>query len=411
VIESAANPDARVVIVGAGHAGGSVAAFLRQFGHAGPITLIGEEPLAPYQRPPLSKGWLKGDADAEALELRPQSFYVEHHVDLRLATRVRAIDRTTRTVELGNGRSLPYDVLVVATGSTARKLPIPGADHPDVLELRTAADADRLKARLAGGGRLIVVGAGYVGLEVAASARALGCEVVVVEREARVLARVASEPLSAFFERLHRERGVTLLTGAGVTAIDADGRHVRLADGSVLEGDAVLAGVGAAACDQLATAAGLECRDGIVVDLEARTADPAVFAVGDCTRRPLPLYGETGRLESVPNALEQAKQAAAAITGATPPAGEVPWFWSDQYEIKLQIAGLPIGADRRVVRGDPAENRFAVFHLNGDRVLAVEAVDAGPEFMAGRQLIARRQAVDLDKLADPMVSMKVVAAG
>lgn len=408
---SEANPDARVVIVGAGHAGGSVATFLRQFGHEGPITLIGEEPLAPYQRPPLSKAWLKGEADADALELRPQSFYAEHHVDLRLATRVRAVDRASRTVELGNGRSLAYDVLILATGSTARKLPIPGADHPDVLELRTAADADRLKARLADGGRLIVVGAGYVGLEVAASARALGCEVVVVEREARVLARVASEPLSSFFERLHRERGVTILTGAGVTAIEADARHVRLADGAVLDGDAVLVGVGASACDQLATAAGLECRDGVVVDLESRTADPAVFAVGDCTRRPLPLYGETSRLESVPNALEQAKQAAAAITGATPPAGEVPWFWSDQYEIKLQIAGLPLGADRQIVRGDPTENRFAVFHLKGDRVLAVEAVNAGPEFMAGRQLIAKRQAVDVEKLADQSVSMKVVAAG
>lgn len=399
----------RVVIVGAGHAGGSVAAFLRQFGHQGEIVLIGEEPLAPYQRPPLSKAWLKGEADGEALQLRPDTFYAEHGVDLRLATRVRSIDRAQRVVELGNGGSVPYDVLVLATGSTARKLPIPGADHPDVLELRTAADADRLKARLADGARLIVVGAGYVGLEVAASARALGCEVVVVERESRVLARVASEPLSAFFERLHRTQGVTVMTGAAVVAIEADGRHVRLADGRLLEGDAVLVGVGAGACDQLAASAGLRCEDGVSVDGEARSSDPAVFAVGDCTRRPLPLYGSSARLESVPNALEQAKQAAAAIAGATPPAPEVPWFWSDQYDIKLQIAGLPLDADRQVVRGDPASGSFAVFHLKGGIVRAVEAVNAAAEFMGGRQLIARRQAVDPDRLSDPSVPMKALA--
>ncbi|HYF23993.1 MAG TPA: FAD-dependent oxidoreductase [Caulobacteraceae bacterium] len=399
----------KVVIVGAGHAGGSAAAMLRQLDFDGDITLIGEEPLPPYQRPPLSKAWLKGEADSESLQLRPDSFYAEHGIELRLGTRVRRIEPATRCLELGNGGTVDYDALILATGSTARKLPIPGADDPAVLELRTAADADRLKAALASGGRLIVVGAGYVGLEVAASARALGCEVVVIEREARVLARVASEPLSAFFERFHREQGVTVVTGATVVGIDPGGRGVRLADGTTIEGDAVLVGVGASACDQLASSAGLRCDGGIVVDERARTSDPNVWAIGDCTNRPCPLYGETARLESVPNALEQAKQAAAAITGAPPPAPEVPWFWSDQYELKLQIAGLPFGVDRLVLRGDPASDCFAVFHLKGEVIQAVEAVNAPAEFMGGKQLIARRAAVDPDKLADPSVGMKTVA--
>ncbi|HEX8569805.1 MAG TPA: FAD-dependent oxidoreductase [Caulobacteraceae bacterium] len=400
----------RVVIVGAGHAGGSAAAFLRQFGWTGEIVLVGEEPLAPYQRPPLSKAWLKGEADGESLLLRPESFYPEHGIELRLGGHVEAVDRAGKAVVLRGGERLPYDVLVLATGSTARKLPIPGADQPEVLELRSAADADRLKAALQPGRKLIVVGAGYVGLEVAASARALGCEAVVVEREARVLARVASEPLSAFFEGYHRERGVEVLTGAAVEAIEPGGRGVSLAEGELLTGDAVLVGVGAAACEALALEAGLACDGGIVVDLEGRTQDPGIFAIGDCTRRPLPLYGAEGRLESVPNALEQAKQAAAAIAGTAPPAGEVPWFWSDQYDLKLQIAGLPLGVERLVVRGDPAAAKFAVFHLAGQLVKAVEAVNAPAEFMAGRQLIGRGTAVDLDKLADPAVSMKAVAA-
>jgi 3-phenylpropionate/trans-cinnamate dioxygenase ferredoxin reductase subunit len=400
----------KTVIVGAGHAGGSAAAFLRQFGYEGEIVLIGEEPSAPYQRPPLSKAWLKGEADSESLLLRPEGFYAEHGIDLRVATRVRAIDPKSKTVALGNGGEVAYDALILATGSAARKLAIPGADHPAVLELRTAADADRVKAVLEPGRRLIVVGAGYVGLEVAASARALGCEAVVIEREERVLARVASEPLSLFFEAYHRARGVEILTDATVTGIEREATAVRLDDGRLVEGDAVLVGVGALACDGLASGAGILCDGGVVVDHEARTSDPAIFAIGDCTNRPFPLYGTRGRLESVPNALEQAKQAAAAVAGAPAPAAEVPWFWSDQYDVKLQIAGLPVDPDRLVIRGDPAEAKFAVFHLKGDLIQAVEAVNAPPEFMAGRQLIGRRAAVDPHKLADLAVSMKAVAA-
>ena len=401
---------ARVVIIGAGHAGGSAAAFLRQYGFDGEIVMVGEEPLPPYQRPPLSKAWLKGEADSDSLQLKSPEFWAEQKIDFRASTRATGIDRQARTVALSDRSQVAYDTLILATGSSAHRLPIPGADDPAILELRTAAHADRLKAALQPGKRLIVVGAGYIGLEVAASARALGCEVVVLEREARVLARVASEPLAAFFERFHRERGVDLRTGVEVTAIE-DARTVVLADGTRVEGDAVLVGVGARACDELAGEAGLTCVRGVVVDAEARSeTDPNVFAIGDCSYRPLPLYGEPMRLESVPNALEQAKQAACAIAGRPQPPGEVPWFWSDQYELKLQIAGLPLGADRLVVRGDPDQNRFAVFHLKGDLILAVEAVNEPQAFMGGKLLIGQRKPVNADKLGDSSVSMKEVAA-
>ncbi|WP_395942325.1 NAD(P)/FAD-dependent oxidoreductase [Brevundimonas aurantiaca] len=397
----------KILIIGAGHAGGSVAAFLRQYGHEGPIVLVGEEDAPPYQRPPLSKAWLKGEADLEALLLRPLSFYQEQGIAFRPSTVAVSVDPEAKTVAFHDGSSEPYDVLVLATGSTARKLPVPGGDHPDLLELRTLKDAERLKAVLGPGKRLAVVGGGYVGLEAAASARALGAEAVVIERAPRVLARVASETLSAFFTAQHRARGVEIITGAEVVAVAHDG--VTLADGSAVQADAVLVGVGALACDSLARSAGLRCDDGVVVDDQARTSDPAIFAVGDMTRRPIPVHGGVShRLESVPNALEQAKQAAAAIAGRPGPAPEVPWFWSDQYDFKLQIAGLPFDADRQVVRGDPSAGGFAVFHLNGDRVVCVEAVNAPPEFMAGKQLIGKATPVDAAKLADVSVSMKAV---
>lgn len=404
----------RVVIIGAGHAGGTAAALLRQYGHEGPILLAGEEPAAPYQRPPLSKAWLKGEADLEALLLRPESFYAEQDIELRTGVTATAVDAGAKTVTFADGVVEPYDTLILATGSTARKLALPGAERSDLLELRTLEDAERLKAVLGPGKRLAVVGGGYVGLEAAASARALGAEAVVLERMNRVLARVASQTLSDFFTAYHRARGVEILTSAEVTAFDAAG--VRLADGTLVEADAVLVGVGALARVELAAAAGLACENGVVVDATARTSDPAIWAIGDMTWRPVPVHaGRMHRLESVPNALEQAKQAAAAIVGRPAPAPEVPWFWSDQYDLKLQIAGLPEGADRQVVRGDPTSAAdgasFAVFHLAGDRIVCVEAVNAAAEFMAGRMLILKGAAVDAARLADTAVSMKAVAAG
>jgi len=398
----------KVLIIGAGHAGGSLAALLRQYGHGGEIVLIGTETAPPYQRPPLSKAWLKGEADLEALLLRPPEFYGDHAIDFRPGTTATAIDRAARIVALSDGTRETYDALVLATGSTARRLAVPGADRPDLIELRTLEDAERLKAALGPGRRLAVVGGGYVGLEAAASARALGAEAVVLERMDRILARVASPELSAAFAALHARHGVEVRTGVEVVGFEDAG--VRLADGAPVEADVVLVGVGAAANDRLAREAGLVCENGIVVDATARTSDPAVFAIGDVAHRPIPVHGSVmHRMESVPNALEQAKQVACALTGRPAPAPEVPWFWSDQYDVKLQIAGLPFGADRRIVRGDARAGPFAVFHLTGDRLVCVEAANAAPEFMMGRQLIGKATPVDVEALADPTVSMKAVA--
>jgi len=408
-----ADASTQVVILGAGHAGGSAAAFLRQYGFDGPITLVGDEPIAPYQRPPLSKAWLKGEANADDLMLKDESWYAENNCRLLLGVTGAAIDRAGKTVTLSTGETVPYDVLVIATGARARKLTIAGADLEGVLELRTAADAEKLKAAIGPGRRLAVVGGGYVGLEAAASGRALGAEVVIVERESRCLARVACEPLSTFFQDYHRQHGVVFELAAGVEAFEGERGHitgVRLTGGRVIACDAVLVGVGAMPNEEIAREAGLPCDNGVLVDLEARTSDPSIFAIGDVTHRPLPLYERTHRLESVPNALEQAKLVASAIAGRPLPAAEVPWFWSDQYDLKLQIAGLPFEADTIVVRGEPASAKFAVFHLKGELLQSVEAVNAAPEFMMGKQLIARRTPISRERLADPAVSMKEVAA-
>jgi 3-phenylpropionate/trans-cinnamate dioxygenase ferredoxin reductase subunit len=405
--------DAHVVIVGAGHAGGTLAALLRQYGHAGAVTLVGEEPIPPYQRPPLSKAWLKGEADAESLALKPLEFYAGNQIDFRPSVRGVSIDRARKVLALSDGTELAYDILVLATGARPIRLPIPGADLGGILELRTAADAEALKAALGPGRTMAVVGGGYIGLEAAASARALGADAVVLEREPRILARVAGEVLSNFFRQVHEGHGVRFLTGASVTGFRGEGGKVtgvELADGRVIDCDLALVGVGAVPNQELAQEAGLAVNRGVVVDLEARTSDPAIFAIGDVTLRPMPIYGRDFRMESVPNALEQAKQVACAITGRPAPAGETPWQWSDQYDIKLQIAGYNFDSDQSLVRGDPASGHFAIFHLKGDQVQAVEAINSPPEFMMGRQLIGSRRPVDKQRLADTSVSMKEVAA-
>ncbi len=400
----------RIVIIGAGHAGGSCATLLRQYGFAGSITLLGDEPVAPYQRPPLSKAYLKGDVGVDTLKLRPDAFYAQQNIDMRLGVTVTAIDPRAKRISIAGAVDEPYDFLVIATGARARKLPVPGADLRNVCDLRTLADADRLKAAIVAGGHVAIVGGGYVGLEVAASARSLGANATVIEREARVLARVAAAPLSEFFERYHRAKGVDIRTGASVTKLigDASGAVEAIeVDGRTLACDAAVIGVGAHAADELARAAGIRCENGIAVDADARTSDSHIFAIGDVTWRPMPLYGNRMfHLESVPNALEQAKQAASAIVGRTGPAPEVPWFWSDQYDLKLQIAGVPFDTQTPVVRGDPANAKFAVFHMSQGRVLAVEAVNAIPEFMVGKQLIASGAVVDPARLTDTTIAMK-----
>ena len=404
---------AHVVILGAGHAGGTAAALLRQYGFEDPITLVGEEPLPPYQRPPLSKAWLKGEADADSLALKPVEFYGEHNIDFRASTRATALNRGAKTVTLSDGSQLSYDTLIIATGAHAIALPIPGADLEGVMFLRTAADAELLKATVGPGKRLAVVGGGYIGLEVAASGRALGAEVVVLERESRLLARVACESLSTYFKAYHEKQGVSFVLDATATAFEGKDGHVTgvtLEDGRTIACDAVVVGVGAAPNDEIARESGLETARGIVVDLEARTADPSIFAIGDVAHRPMPIYDRMFRMESVPNALEQAKQAASAIAGRPAPAGEVPWQWSDQYDLKLQIAGYAFDVDEILLRGDPSTNKFAVFHLKGDLVQSVEAINSPPEFMMGKQLILGRRPVDKARLADPSISMKEVAA-
>jgi 3-phenylpropionate/trans-cinnamate dioxygenase ferredoxin reductase subunit len=407
------NPSDKVVIIGAGHAGGTAAALLRQFGYQGAITLVGEEPLAPYQRPPLSKAWLKGEADGESLALKPREFYAEANIGLMLGVMASRIDRAARTVGLSDGRTIPYEHLIIATGARARPLPVPGADLEGVMSLRSAADAERLKAVLGPGKTLAVVGGGYIGLEAAASARALGANAVVIEREARILARVACETLSTFFTDYHRAKGVAFELGAIIAAFEGEDGHVtgvRLADGRLIGCGAILVGIGAIPNDELAKDAGLETAGGIVVDEHSRTADPAIFAIGDVTHRPLARYERMFRLESVANALEQARQAASVIAGRPVPPHEVTWNWSDQYDIKYQFAGLPFDVDSILVRGDPATAKFAVFHLAGDVIQAVEAVNAPAEFMGGRQLIASRRPIVRARLADTAVSMKEVAA-
>ncbi len=385
-----------ILIVGAGHAGGAVAANLRQLGSDAPIIVAGDEPHLPYQRPPLSKAWLKGDVAFSAVGLRPQSYYDQRNISLQLGKRVTVIDRDARAIELASGESLAYEKLILATGARARRLGLAGEDLPNVHVLRTIADADRFKAGLVAGQRLVVIGGGYIGLEAAASARIKGMKVVVIEREARLLARVASPPISAFMQGFHERQGVRFRLEMGVTGFElGDGRvtGVALSDGQTAPADMVLVGVGAVPDIALAEAAGIACRNGICVDLEARTSDADIFAIGDCTERPLPHYGCRVRLESVASALEQARQVAAAICGAKAPVPEVPWFWSDQYEVKLQIAGLPIGATRFEVRGDVEQGKFAVAHLDdGGRLCAVEAVNAPAEYMAGRATIGKERA-------------------
>ncbi|MGH6956595.1 MAG: NAD(P)/FAD-dependent oxidoreductase [Caulobacteraceae bacterium] len=405
---------AGVVIVGGGHSGGSAAAFLRQYGYEGRLVVIGEEPIAPYQRPPLSKAWLKGEADAEALALRPDSFYADKNIALRLSTVAVSIQRQAKTVTLEGGETVPYEFLIVATGATPRRLKLPGADLEGVQVLRSAADAEVLKMALGPGKRLAVVGGGYIGLEAAASARALGADAVVIEALPRILSRSSCAPLAEFFTSYHKAHGVDFELNAAIVGFEGAGGHVagvRLKDGRLIACDDVVVGIGVTPNDEIAREAGLECDNGVVVDETARTADPAIYAIGDVTRRPMPLYGRMDRLESVANALEQAKQAASAIAGRPAPPREVTWNWSDQYDVKLQLAGMPYDADDTLLRGDPAAAKFAVFHLKGPVIRAVEAVNAPAEFMAARQLIGSQKPIDRAKLADTAVSMKEVAAG
>ncbi|HEY1511206.1 MAG TPA: FAD-dependent oxidoreductase [Solirubrobacteraceae bacterium] len=402
----------RIVIVGAGHGGGTAASLLRQHGFAGEVILIGAEPVGPYHRPPLSKSLMKGELEQPLL---PQAFYREQGIELRVGVGVASIDRQAHELRLHSGESLAYDVLILATGAKARRLPVPGIELEKVYELRTIANARVLHDVLTPNRHLAIVGGGWIGLEVAASAVAAGVQVTVIEREERLLARVASPELSRHLTDYHLRQGTKLLTSAQVAGIEGNARGavhaVKLEDGQTIACDRVLIGVGAVADDELAKAAGLRCEDGVVVDSRGRTDDSSVFAIGDMTRRPVALHDGLLRVESIPSALEQARQAVAYILGQPEPAPEVPWFWSDQFDLKLQIAGLLRGSDGSVVRADPDANKLAIFHLRGGRLIAVEGVNAAAEFMIGKALIRDQVALDLERLADPQTPLDQVARG
>ncbi|MCU0883113.1 MAG: FAD-dependent oxidoreductase [Hyphomonadaceae bacterium] len=403
-----------VVIAGAGQAAVQAVTSLRAGGYAGAITMIGAEPVAPYQRPPLSKAYLSGAMSLERVVLKPVEALVDEGVTFIPDTRVLHLDRMARTVQASDATMHGYDALIIATGSHVRKLPVEGADLDGVHYLRSVTDADGLRPELVAGRKMVVIGGGYIGLEVAAVARKAAMEVTVVEAMPRVLARVTTPQVSAFYEALHRAEGVTILTGTGVVRLTGAGRvdGVVLDDGRVLSADAVVVGIGIIPHTDLAADADLDVDNGISTDEDARTSDPRIFAIGDCASRPLVHYhGRRARLESVHNALEQAKLAAAAILGQPRPVVEPPWFWSDQYDVKLQTAGLSGGAAMTIIRGDRDARRFAAFHLDGDsRLLAVDAINAPPEFVVGKQLIARGSKVAPEKLGDMSVSMKQIAA-
>lgn len=397
------------VIIGAGQAGVQAVQSLRAEGFQGRLTMLGDEAYPPYQRPPLSKAYLLGTFARERLFLKGDDYYREAGCELLLGTEAVGVDRAAKTVALSGGRMLPYDKLLFATGTQVRKLRCPGAGLPGLHYLRDIADVDGLQESFKPGARIAIVGGGYIGLEVAAVGAKRGLEVTVFETEDRLMPRTVSRPVSDFFETEHRKAGVTLKLNTPVEAFEGAGRVEAVRAGGVrYPADLVLVGIGVVPNDTLAAVAGLPCSDGIVVDRSAMTADPSIFAAGDCTRH----HGRDGmeiRLECVQNAIGQAKHAALAMLGKPETYGEVPWFWSDQYDLKLQIAGLARPSDAIVVRGAPAARKFAVFHLRQGRVAAVEAVNAAPEYLIGKKLIAADAEIPPEKLADTATPMKAFA--
>lgn len=403
----------RIIIIGAGQAGGEAAQRLRQGGFEGEITLIGEEPIAPYQRPPLSKAYLKGEYDIDRLMLRPASVYAEERIALLTKTRGVWIDRANRKVRVEGGRELPYDALVLATGAKPRKLPLVGADLEGVYLFRTAADVDRVRERFVSGAKLIVIGAGYIGLEVAAVARQLGLDVTVVETAVRPLARVTSPEVAGFFLDEHTRQGVCFVLGGQPALIKGSDcvTGVALTDGAELPADLVIAGIGVTPDIAIAEQCGLTVNNGIVTDRHCRTSDPNIFAIGDCAARPMVHYeGRIARLESVHNAVEGAKIVAATLTGGKEHTEEAPWFWSDQYDLKLQIAGLFHGYDRVVFRGVMADRAFAAFYYKGDKLIAVDAVNRPAEYLGAKMLIQTNRTLPPNVIEDMSRPMKELVA-
>lgn len=395
---------AGVVVIGAGQAGAALVAKLRGEGYEGAITLIGEEPVPPYQRPPLSKKYLLGEMALERLYLRPESYYAEAGIDLRLDTRVAAIDRAAREVVTGAGR-LGYDHLVLATGAVPRRLPAAlGGDLGGVHVVRTLSDVDAMAPGIVPGARLLIVGGGYIGLEAAAVAASRGMAVTLIETAPRILGRVAAAETADYFRALHTRHGVDIREGVGLERLLGEGavRAARLSDGSEIVVDMAIVGIGIAPATALAEAAGLAVENGIAVDELGRSSDPAIWAAGDCAS--FPHGGGRLRLESVPNAIDMAECVAGNILGRNQTYVPTPWFWSDQYDVKLQIAGLNAGHDRVVTRA--AGSAYSVWYYAGAQLLAVDAMNDPRAYMVGKRLIEAGQSADPARVADPAVDLK-----
>ena len=398
----------KVVIAGAGHAAGQTVASLRQLKFAGPIVLIGDEPHLPYQRPPLSKKFLAGEVSAERLHLKPASFYEDANIEQHLDTTITAIDRDEKCLRVADGEDVAYDKLVLALGSRVRQLPVEGTGLKRVHYLRSIADVEGIRKHMESGRRLVIIGAGYIGLEVAAVAQQAGLDVTVIEMADRVMSRVVSPEISDFFQIEHTGQGVRFRLSTGVSALNGKKRvkSVTTSEGEDIPADLVVIGVGILPNTELATDAGLEVDNGIVVDEHCQTSDPDIYAVGDCTLHPNAIYGRHLRLESVHNALEQAKTAAANICGQDVAYSQVPWFWSDQYDLKLQIAGMSEGYDEVVIRGNPAARSFSCLYLKEGSLIAIDAVNAPRDFVQSKKLIAEQTKVVTEKLKDPDIALQ-----
>lgn len=397
-----------IVIVGAGQAAAQAIQTLQANEYDGKIVLIGDEPYVPYERPPLSKGLLAGEIELEKLFFKKPTYFAEKGIDLRLKTTATGIERAAKRLTLDDGSTLAYDQVLLTTGARVRRISIPGADLPGVHYLRGIDDVLGIRAELAPGKRLVLVGAGYIGLEVAAVANKLGADVTVLEMMDRVMARVVAPPVSAFYDKVHRDAGVDIRLQTGVVAFEGDGRVTAVVTdkGDRVAADMVIVGIGVVPNMELAKDAGLAVDNGIVVDDCGRTSDPDIFAAGDVTNHPNALLGRAIRLESVQNAVSQGRAAALAMLGKPEPYAEVPWFWSDQYDLKLQIAGLSEPTDEAVVRGDPATRKFSVAYLRGGVFVAINTINMLKDFLPAKKLIAERRVVDKIRLADATISLK-----
>ena len=408
----AASSQETIAVVGAGQAAGQLISSLRSFGFEGRIRLFGEEPHLPYQRPPLSKEYLAGDMTVEELPFLQPEFYDKAKVELSLDTRVDAIDRKAKQLQLADGERVDYDKLALTTGARVRRLGAPGEDRPGIHVLRSIADVDAIRAGFGPGRRLAIVGGGYIGLEVAAVAVKQGLVVTVLELADRVMNRVVCPQVSAFYQREHESHGVRLMTGTGVSAFEeGEGGAIRVVCGSEpqIEADLVVVGVGILPETALAEAAGLEVENGILVDEYARTSDPDIVAAGDCTNHVNRLYESRLRLESVQNANAQARVAAATLCGQETPYAELPWFWSQQYDLKLQIVGLSQGYDQTIIRGAPEERAFAAYYMKEGVLIAADAINSPRDFMMAKKLIAAKTPIDPARLADTSVPLRALA--